>query len=262
MKQTNPCPCHQISRVSGEGRSPETGSSERFFLPFVIGVFRRPRFQFGDVPIRRRIEARAVAHSGEKQQAGSFLETHQLLRQIDGAAYRVQAFAFAPLAPVRRYAFARRGRIHCCDARAFAHPFRRGQVIRREAKDRARVGEERLPAFVIERLQLRQVLADARNLDLVAAHESEGVFERAEMAEGWHFINQEQRAHATCLIERAQRRDNHEPQPNRMSQHVLRGQDQINRCRLLFQLAKIDAVFADVIGDRRRQHPARLRVGG
>jgi hypothetical protein len=62
--------------------------------------------------------------------------------------------------------------------------FRTPLIVRREALHDAGIGEEGFPALFVERLELGQVLTDSGDLHLVAAHEAEGVLERAEMAEG------------------------------------------------------------------------------
>jgi len=65
--------------------------------------------------------------------------------------------------------------------------FRTPLIVRREALHDAGIGEEGFPALFVERLELGQVLTDSGDLHLGAAHEAEGVRERAEMAEGGHF---------------------------------------------------------------------------
>jgi hypothetical protein len=67
-------------------------------------------------------------------------------------------------------------------------------------------------------------LADSGNLYLVFADEAEGVFKRAEMAEGRHFINQEQPAQSFRPLKRAQRRDDHKAQPYTMCPQPFGGQ--------------------------------------
>ena len=156
-----------------------------------------------DFPIGRGEEADAVRHAREEQQAGAFGEAHQLIGQIERAPDLLPARAFAAVS-LGLAAFARIFRDQRCLSGAARHPIRRGEIVRREALHHARIGEEGLPAFLIERLQLREVLADSGDLHLVAAHQAEGVFERREMAEGGHFVDQEQRAQAARAVERAQ----------------------------------------------------------
>ena len=108
-----------------------------------------------DLPVGRGEEANAVRHAREKQQAGSFGEAHQLLRQIERAADLAPLRAFAALR-LRRPALARRGCKTRRLSRAARHPVCRGQIVRREALHDARIGEEGLPALVIERLELLQ----------------------------------------------------------------------------------------------------------
>ena len=228
-----------------------------------IRIPRRALRRLLDFPVGRREETNAVRHAREPEQAGSFGEPHQLLRQIERAADLTPARAFAALA-FRRPAFARRGRKHRRLSGAPRHPVRRRQIVRREALHDARIGEEGFPAFLVKRLELIQILANSGDLHLVAAHQAERVFERREMAEGGHFVDKQQGTQAARPIERAQ-----QPTPRRVatkryaSACVRPAGSHRPSWDALFQLAKIHALlFLEILAHRRREYPARLRVGG
>ncbi len=230
--------------------------------PLIIRIPFRPPRGGVDFPIRRREEADAVRHAREEQQAGAFGEAHQLLRQIERPPELLPARAFAAFRFQERAAFAPVGGNQRGLTGAARHPVRRGEIVRREALHDTGIGEEGFPALVIERLQLRQVLADTGDLHLVAAHEAEGVLKRREMAERGHFIDEQEGSQPARAIERAQRRDDDEAQPHGMRPHPFGGQDHIDRHRPILEPAKIHPRLFEVAAHGFRKNPARLRVGG
>jgi hypothetical protein len=228
----------------------------------IVGIPGRPPRALLDFPVGRGEEADAVRHAREPEQAGAFREAHEFLRQIERAPELLPARALVPQAAFRRPAFAHIFGDERCLSGAARHPIRRRQIVRREALHDTGIGEEGFPALLVERFELGQVLADSGDLHLVAAYEAEGVFERAEMAEGGHLVDHEERPQAARTVEGAQRRHDDKAQPDAMRPHAFGGQDDIDRRRLFLELGKIHPGLFQILAHRLRQYPARLRVGG
>jgi hypothetical protein len=73
------------------------------------------------------------------------------------------------------------------------------------------------------------------------------------MAERGHLVDHEHGAQPARAVERAQRGDDDEAQPNAMCPHILGGQDYINRGRLFLELFRLEVIgFLEIVAHRFR----------
>src|SRR5580704_9442392 len=134
----------------------------------VVGVLRGPLRTRFDLPVGRREETHAVRHAGEPEEARAFGEAHQLVRQVERSADLVPARALVALPGRGRHVLAGVRGYQRRLSGAARHPVGRGEIVRREALHDAGIGEEGFTAVLVERLELREVLADTGDLHVVA----------------------------------------------------------------------------------------------